>query len=94
MNYTEPIDRLHRECMIAQREIRSDFTTARHKAAEWTLPLCPPPTPLRRMVKPLTKQQAAWFNQPFDPRALVRPDLADAIYGDDPLLVSSRPWFR
>lgn len=57
---TEPIDRLHEECMFNLAEIRSDFVTAHSVAAEWTLSPCPPLPPRVYRQRSMTAQQLAW----------------------------------
>ena len=33
---TQPIDALHEQCLLAQRDIRAAYTAARRRAAHWT----------------------------------------------------------
>lgn len=85
-----PIDALHAECLAARNEIRAEFVRAQMAADTWSMAECPPrPT---RSPRPL----AVWLDD--DTAVPVTYDRSqtpsDAIYGDDPLLRSSRPWMR
>ena len=73
----------------ALQAIRAGFLAAFQRVREWEpAPLEPEPT---ERLRPLTKQQQAWFDAYGSPERITN---RDWLYGDDPLLTSNRSWWR
>lgn len=68
------------ECDLAQAQIREEFAVLRQRASVWELDETTMPEP------PVARRKRT---------ESARSDLVTgAIYGDDPLLLSDRRWFR
>lgn len=84
-----PLDALHTECLAARNEIRAAFVRLQMGTDTWLPAECP--TRPTRGTRPL----AVWLDERTAvPMSVNRPDPSDAIFGDDPLLTSKRPWLR